>query len=63
MALPALRLPHVTRYRALPMAAALAAHVPDPTIDFLVDAGDGSWSDANLVLAGSDITIKLAGGK
>merc|ERR1739841_268131 len=42
------------------MAAALAAHVPDPTTDFLVDAGDGLWSAANLVLAGSDITVKLA---
>ena len=42
------------------MAAAPLAHVPDPVVDFLVDAGDGRWTDANLVLATGDITIKLA---
>ena len=42
------------------MAAAALAHIPDPTVDFLVDAGNGDWTDANLVLAGSDIPIKLA---
>ena len=42
------------------MAAAPLPHVPDPVVDFLVDAGDGRWTDANLVLATGDITIKLS---
>ena len=42
------------------MAAAAPAHIPDPTVDFLVDAGNGDWTDANLVLAGTDVPIRLA---
>ena len=41
-----------------PMAVALAP-VSDPVVDFLIDAGDGVWSDANVNSAGADVQISL----
>ena len=41
------------------MSAVAAPRVPDPEVDFLIDAGDGSWSAPNVVLAAADVPVKL----
>ena len=39
--------------------AALPPAVADPEVDFLLDSGDGTWTNANVAAVPADLYVKL----